>query len=71
MDLPPSHAPCWRRLAEGGLARIHTDSVAMQMMNKRLERSADSASQKASEIYSFFEKWQRSLQNEIAQLARV
>jgi len=71
MDLPPSHAPCWRRLAEGGLSRIRTDNVAMQMMTKRLERSVDPASLKAGEIYCFFEKWQRSLQNEIAQLARV
>lgn len=40
-------------------------------MVKRLERSADSAAQKASEIQAFFAKWERILASEIDQLNRI
>lgn len=71
MELPPSHSVCWRRLAEGGLMRLHTDQLAIQMMTKRLERSGYPVSRRAEEIYCFFQKWQRGLADEIAQLASI
>ena len=40
-------------------------------MVKRLDRSTDPASQKASEIQAFFAKWERILASEIDQLNRI
>ncbi len=71
MAIPsPSH-PCWSRAASGGLARIQTSNLALQLLVKRMERSADSATQKASEIQAFFTKWERILASEVDQLARI
>lgn len=71
MALPAQSHPCWSRAAGGGLARIQTTNLALQLMVKRLERSPDSAAQKASEIQAFFAKWERILASEIDQLNRI
>lgn len=71
MALPNSTHPCWSRAAGGGLARIQTSNLAMQLLVKRLERSTDPAPQKASEIQAFFTKWERILSAEIDQLNRL
>lgn len=67
---PPSHA-CWSKCASGGLAKIQTTNLALQLMVKRLDRSADPAPQKVAEIQAFFAKWERILVQEIEQLARI
>jgi len=68
MPLPaPSH-PCWTRAAGGGLSRIETTNLAMQMLIDRMERSTDPVPQKALEVQAFFAKWERMLSSEIAQL---
>lgn len=71
MALPNSTHPCWSRAAGGGLARIQTSNLALQLLVKRLERSTDAAPQKASEIQAFFTKWERILSTEIDQLNRL
>lgn len=71
MAIPSSSHPCWARAASGGLARIQTTNLAMQLLVKRLERSTDPALQKASEIQAFFAKWERILPTEIDQLNRL
>jgi len=71
MAIPSSSHPCWARAASGGLARIQTTNLAMQLLVKRLERSTDPAPQKASEIQAFFAKWERILSTEIDQLNRL
>lgn len=71
MAIPSSSHPCWTRAASGGLARIQTTNLAMQLLVKRLERSTDPAPQKASEIQAFFAKWERILPTEIDQLNRL
>lgn len=71
MALPsPSH-PCWSRAASGGLARIQTTNLALQLLVKRMERSTEPALMKASEIQAFFAKWERILAAEIDQLNRI
>ena len=71
MALPSPTHPCWTRAASGGLARIQTSNLAMQLLAKRIERSTDPASQKASEIQAFFTKWERILASEVDQLNRI
>jgi hypothetical protein len=71
MAIPSSSHPCWSRAASGGLARIQTSNLALQLMVKRLDRSADPAPQKSSEIQAFFAKWERILGSEIDQLNRI
>ncbi|QDK33101.1 MULTISPECIES: hypothetical protein [Sphingomonadaceae] len=71
MSLPASNSPVWARLASGGLSRIQTSHLGTQMLIKRLELSKDPPATKATEIYSYFQKWERSLANEVAQLARL
>ena len=43
MAIPSPTHPCWSRAAGGGLARIQTSNLALQLMVKRLERSTDPA----------------------------
>lgn len=69
MAVPPPEAACWQRLATGGLARIRTDNMGIQMMAKRFERSTDPLSAKVKELHFFFSKWEGGLKNEIAQFA--
>lgn len=71
MTLPSNSHPCWSRAASGGLARIQTSNLAMQLLAKRVERSADPVSQKTAEIQAFFVKWERILASEIDQLNRI
>jgi hypothetical protein len=71
MALPSSSHPCWSRAAGGGLARIQTSNLALQLLVKRLDRSTDPVTQKASEIQAFFTKWERILSAEIDQLNRI
>ena len=71
MALPSPTHPCWTRAASGGLARIQTSNLAMQLLAKRIERSTDPASQKAAEIQAFFTKWERILASEVDQLNRI
>ncbi len=71
MAIPSPTHPCWSRAAGGGLARIQTSNLALQLMVKRLERSTDPAPHKASEIQAFFAKWERILTAEIEQLNRI
>jgi hypothetical protein len=71
MALPSPTHPCWTRAASGGLARIQTSNLAMQLLAKRIERSTDPVAQKASEILAFFTKWERILASEVNQLNRI
>ncbi len=71
MAIPSSSHPCWSRAANGGLARIQTSNLALQLLVKRLDRSTDPAAQKASEIQAFFTKWERILGAEIDHLNRI
>jgi hypothetical protein len=71
MALPSNTHPCWSRAASGGLARIQTSNLAMQLLAKRIERSTDPVSQKAAEIQAFFVKWERILASETDQLNRI
>ena len=71
MALPNPTHPCWTRAASGGLARIQTSNLAMQLRAKRIERSTDPAGQKAAEVQAFFVKWERILASEIDQLNRI
>lgn len=69
MAIPPPESPCWQRLAGGGLARIRTSNLGVQMMVKRLERSPAPVPDKAREVHEFFLKWERGLADEISQFA--
>jgi hypothetical protein len=71
MALPSNTHPCWSRAAGGGLARIQTTNLAMQLLAKRIERSTDPVTQKVAEIQAFFAKWERILASEIDQLNRI
>ena len=71
MSIPPSTHPCWTRAASGGLARIKTNSLAMQFLSKNIERSTDPIPAKAASIQAFFAKWERALGSEIDQLSRI
>ena len=69
MALPPQNAPCWQKLASGGLKQLRTTNLGTQMLTKRLETSKMNANDKSKEIYDFFCKWERGLANEISQLS--
>jgi len=69
MALPPKNAPCWLKLASGGMKTLRTSNLGAQMLTQRLELSKLPAPQKAEEVYNFFVKWERGLTNEIAQLS--
>lgn len=71
MSLPPSTHPIWLRLANGALSRLKTQHLGTQLMIKRLERSNDAAATKATEIFSFFSKWERALAVEVQQLGSL
>lgn len=71
MSLPASGSPVWSRLANGGLSRLQTSHLGTQMLIKRLELSPAPPATKATEIYNYFAKWERSLAHEVAQLARL
>ncbi|SFG25171.1 hypothetical protein SAMN05518801_11246 [Novosphingobium sp. CF614] len=71
MSIPAPSSPVWTRLASGGLSRIQTSHLGTQMLIKRLELSPAPPAAKAAEIYNYFAKWERSLANEVAQLARL
>ncbi len=71
MTIPPSNHPCWSRAATGGLARIKSTNLAMQLLAKNIERSTDPTPQKAAQIQAFFAKWERILGSEIDQLTRI
>jgi len=71
MALPPSNHPCWQKLASGGISRLKTQQLGIQLMSKRLERSTDPVSTKAAEVHAYFVKWERTLANEIPQLTTI
>ncbi len=71
MSLPPQGSAVWGRLASGGLSRLQTSHLGTQMLIKRLELSPSPPAAKATEIYNYFVKWERSLANEVAQLTRL
>lgn len=71
MALPSPNHPCWSRAASGGLARLQTSNLALQLLIKRMERSTEPTPQKASEIQAFFTKWERILTSETEQLNRL
>jgi hypothetical protein len=68
MAVPPLTHTCWHRLATGGLSRLKTQHLGTQLLAKRIERSPEPAAAKASEIHTFFAKWERILGEEIKQL---
>lgn len=71
MSLPPNHHRCWARLASGGLERLKSEFLALQLLATRLRRSTATAEAKESEIRAFFIKYERALVKEIAQLPTV
>lgn len=71
MAIPPRSHPVWLRLAGGGLEKLKTDNLGVQLMATRLRRAAESPGAKATQIHDFFAKWERTLAGEIAQLARL
>jgi hypothetical protein len=71
MAIPSPNAPCWQRLASGGLSQLKTDNLATQMLIKRMELSRMPAAEKSREIYNYFVKWERGLATEVAQLSRI
>ena len=71
MALPPSDHSCWQRLASGGIARLNTQQLVLQLMSKRLERSTDPITVKAAEVHAFFVKWERTLGSEIQQIQKL
>lgn len=72
MSLPPPTHPCWKRLVSGGIARLKTDQLALQLLCSRLERSADTPiDRRSSEVVAFFTRFERILGREIAQLPTI
>jgi len=67
MALPPVTAPCWHKLATGGLERVRTTNLGTQMLAKRLQNSSMSTADKVWEVYAYYTKWERGLLDEIAQ----
>jgi hypothetical protein len=58
-------------MASGGMSRLKTQQLGIQLMTKRLERSTESVSTKAAEIHAYFVKWERTLANEVTQLSTL
>ena len=56
MTIPAISHPCWTRAVRSGLARIKTDSLAMQFLTQNVERSTDPIAVKAAHIQAFFAK---------------
>ena len=71
MSIPDKSHPCWQRLASGGLARLKTQHLGMQLMTQRLELSKAPVLEKAGEVHAFFVKWERSLRSELQQLPSI
>ncbi len=71
MALPPPNHACWQKMASGGMSRLKTQQLGIQLMTKRLERSTESVSTKAAEIHAYFVKWERTLANEVTQLSTL
>lgn len=71
MTLPAPNHPCWLRLADGALSRLKTQHLGIQLLTKRLERSADPPAVKAREIHAFFDKWGRALPGEVEQISTL
>ena len=71
MALPSPDHPCWQKLATGGIAKLTTQQLSLQLMGKRLERSTESTAAKAAEVQAFFAKWERTLGNEIQQIQKL
>jgi hypothetical protein len=69
VSVPSPNSAVWRRLAEGGLARLKTQNLSTQLLTKRLERSLDPVDTKAAEIHAYFLKWERTLAAELKQIA--
>ncbi|MFZ5747042.1 MAG: hypothetical protein ACOY45_05215 [Pseudomonadota bacterium] len=67
--VPPITAPCWQRLATGGLKSIRTDNIGTSLLAKRIENSPAPIHEKVREIHEYYSKWERGLANEIAQFA--
>lgn len=71
MSLPAEHHRCWARLAGGGLGRLKSEFLALQLLATRLRRSTATDEAKESEVRAFFIKYERALVKEIAQLPMV
>jgi hypothetical protein len=71
MSLPSATHPCWIRASSGGLNNVKTNNLGIQLMTKRLQRSADPIEKKAAEVRDFFMKWERILSVEIEQLLKL
>lgn len=71
MTIPASNHPCWSRAVAGGLARIKSTNLAMQLLAKNIERSTAPTPEKVAQLQAFFAKWERILGSEIDQLTRI
>lgn len=71
--VPEQSSACWRQLVTGGKV-IQTESLALQMLLKRMQRSLQAASpgrgveEAAAEMHAFFVKYEAMLSNEIKSL---
>lgn len=66
--IPASNDGVWLRLARGGLDKIETQQLGLQLLRKRLASSSASDAEKAAEVYTFFDKYTRILGSEVAQI---
>ena len=71
MSLPPPTHPCWKRLVSGGISRLKTDQLALQLLCSRLARAETPIEQRCSEVVAFFARFERILGREIAQLSTI
>lgn len=71
MLIPAPNHPCWLKLAGGSLEKLKTQHLGTQLLIKRVVRSTDPVSAKATELHAYFTKWERILPNEIAQLTTL
>jgi hypothetical protein len=71
--VPDKSSACWRQLVTGNKT-IQTESLALQMLLKRMQRSLHAASPTrgvdvaAEELHAFFVKYEKMLANEIKSL---
>lgn len=71
MAIPAPHHPCWRKLVSGALEKLKTEHLGTQLLIKRMFRSSDPDTAKASELHTYFTKWERILPGEVAQLTTL
>jgi hypothetical protein len=71
MAIPGKSDPCWTKLANGGLDRIPTQQLSVNLLRQRLARSPAPSSEKAEEIRRFFETFERVLQSELSHISRL